>query len=173
MHGMVIDGEYPTGAVGGADFFTRAARGMIVEQGPDGPVERAEKVIITERYVDMDDPIVGQICVGERSIRHLAHEFGMVDGWRVERVIDDNHSLRDELVKLSQRVAEQDAQLRFAEEQRAKREVHKVWLALDGTEHVSRRGCVEASAAAIGSDTTAIRQAVRQPLVPALGEVTQ
>lgn len=162
MHGMVIDDEYPFEAVGGCDFFTRAARGEIAEDGPDGPVVRMEKVLITDRYVDMEDTIVGQICIGERTARHFAHQFGLVDGWKVQRIIDDNRALRTELVDLSKKVAEQARHIAILEElERAPAE--KLWLALDGTEHASRRGCQEATAKMIGSDLKILEQAVPPP----------
>lgn len=158
MHGMVVDEEYPTGSVGGCDFFTRTARGEIIEDGPDGPLTRPEKVLITDRYVDMDDAIVGQICVSERTMRHFAHDFGMVDGWKVERLIDDNHSLRSELVDLSTTVAALRGQIAVME-QMAERETREVYVALDGTRHESMRGSRERSAEVAGLDSILVTRA--------------
>lgn len=162
MQLMIVE-EYPTGAAGGCDFFTRAARGEIVETGPDGPIERRERVIITDRYIDMDDAIVGQICVGERTMRHLAHALDMVDGWRVARIVDDNHALRGELVDLSRELAASRAALRFMEEMEHKPPEER-FIALDNSEHASRRAAMEATAAALNIDRRIIADAVSMPL---------
>lgn len=155
--------EYPSGAVSGADFFTRASRGDIIEQGPDGPVVRPEKVVITDRFVDMDDPVLGQICVGERTIRHLAHAFGMIDGWRVARVVDDNAELRAELVALSKTVGDARAEAQALRDLEIAKPP-KTYVAIDGTEHESRRAALEAGAAQLGVVPKIITDAVPVPI---------
>lgn len=158
MQLSIVD-EYPTGAAFGCDYFTRASRGDVTETGPDGPKIRPEKVVITDRYLDDE----GQICVGERTIRHLAHRFAMVDGWRVEIIASDNEELREELVELSMQLAQSRVQMQNMRdlETTAPREVY---VALDGSKHASRRGSIEASASALGLQPTAIMQAISVPV---------
>jgi hypothetical protein len=154
----IVD-DYPSGAAFGSDYFSRAARGMIVEMGPDGPIERPEKVVITDRELDYE----GRICVGERTIRHLAHAFNMVDGWRVERVLDDNHSLRDELVDLSEKLAQASAQIQFFRDLEQK-PVKAAYVSLDGREHVSKRAAMEADAKTLGVESRIVLDAVSVPI---------
>lgn len=160
MHLELVD-EYPTGAAFGADFFTRAARGDVRMEGPDGEIHRPEKVVITDRDLDYE----GIICVGERTIRHLAHKFEMVDGWRVERILDDNHSLRAELTTLSSELAAVKSQLEFARQLEA-RPAEKFYLSLDGTTHVSARACMEATAKLLDVPTKIITAAVPVAMLP-------
>lgn len=158
--------DYPTGAAFGCDYFSLAAQGDIVEEGPDGPVVRREKIVITDRYNDYE----GQVCVGERTIRHLAHAFGMIDGWRVARITDDNAALRAELVVLSQQVAKLHQQVVFLEEME-KKPPDKHWLALDGTEHASHRGAQEATAAMVGLELAAVTGARPMPVRETVSDI--
>lgn len=158
MHLQVVN-EYPSDAAFGVDYFSGAARGKLMEEGPDGMLERDEKVIVTDRYLDYE----GQVCVGERTVRHLAHEFGMVDGWKVDRVIADNGSLRSELVELSEEVARVRAQLAFAQELERAPAVTK-FVGLDGHEHASQRAAAEASAKLLGYEPGILTEAIPTPL---------
>lgn len=163
MHLTIVD-DYPSTAAFGSDYFTRAARGDIRMEGPDGEIHRPEKVVITDRDLDYE----GAICVGERTIRHLAHAFGMIDDWRVDRIKDDNEALRKELVLLSTEVAGLRSQLLMAQQMEA-RPVEKVYLALDGREHASARACMEADAKMLAVPTKIIAAAVPSPLLDPQG----
>lgn len=160
MHLEIVD-EYPSTAAFGSDFFTRAARGIVRMEGPDGEIHRPEKIIITDRDLDYE----GTICIGERTIRHLAHKFEMVDGWRVGRIIDDNDKLRGELVDLSTELATTRAQLAFARQMEAQ-PAEQVFLSLDGTRHTSKRACMEATAKLLGVPTKIIADATPHDLLP-------
>lgn len=160
---LTWDDRYPTGAEGGADFFTRAAQGDLRIDGADGPTFRKERVLLTSTYLDYG----GQVCVGERTVRHLAHTLKMVDGWRVERIADDNVALRKELVELSARVADQARQIEFHRQLEAQ-PASVVFVALDGTRHASERGAMEATAAMLDVTTAMIQNAKPQPLDPPL-----
>lgn len=158
MQLSIVD-EYPTGAAFGCDYFTRAARGDIEMQGPDGPEYRPEKVVITDRYLDDE----GQICVGERTIRHLAHKFEMVDGWRVARIVADNQALRAELVQLSTDLAAARSEIAFMRDME-QRPVPVKFIALDQSEHSSSRGAAEASADLLGLQRTDVLAAIPSPV---------
>lgn len=153
---LSLDDRYPAEAAYGADFFTRAAQGDVIEDTPDGPRSRRERVVITDNWEDH----LGRVCIGERTARHLARQFGMVDGWKVDAVIADAQEVRTELMVLSERIA------RLENENRLLRELEvaypePVFLALDGTKHASERGCMEATARTIGVETQAIDDARR------------
>lgn len=152
---LSIDVEYPTGAAFGADFFTGASRGEVRMEGPDGMVIRDEKIVITDRDLMYE----GIVCVGERTIRHLAHKFEMVDKWRVDRIVDDNAALRNELVTLSGELATARSQLEFARQMEAQ-PAERVFLSLDGTKHASERACMEATAKLLGVPTKIVADAV-------------
>lgn len=158
MHLSIVD-EYPTGAAFGADYFSDSAVGDIIEQGPDGPVIRREKVVITDRYNEYE----GQVCVGERTIRHLAHAFGMIDGWRVARVVDDNEELRAELVTLSKTLADARSEAQALRDLEIAKP-QNVYVAIDGTEHESRRAALEAGAAQLRVQPSIITDAVPVPI---------
>lgn len=160
MHLEIVD-EYPSTAAFGSDFFTRAARGEIRMEGPDGPVHRMEKVIVTDRDLDYE----GSVCVGERTIRHLAHKFGLVDGWRVDRIVDDNHALRKELTDLSSELAATKSQLAFARQLEAT-PAEQFFLSLDGTKHTSARACMEATAKLLDVPTKIVADATPRDLLP-------
>lgn len=167
MQLSIVD-DYPTEAAFGCDYFTRAAKGVVIEQGPDGPVTRPEKIVITDRFLDYE----GHICVGERTIRHLAHAFKMVDGWRVDRLVGDNHDLRRELVELSEKVAMLNGQVQFFRDLESAGP-KPVYVALDGTEHVSKRAAIEADAKVLGVESRVVLDAIPSPITePAQEEVS-
>lgn len=158
-----FDDQYPSFAAFGCDFFTRADQGDIIEDTADGPRVRRERILITDRDLDFE----GRVCVGERTVRHLAHQLGMVDDWRVERIAADNHQLRRELVDLSEELAREREHGRFLRELEAQ-PPEKVFLALDGTEHAARRGAAEATAAQLGIDVKIVLEARAVPVEPPL-----
>lgn len=159
MHLEIVD-NYPSIAAFGCDFFTRAAIGDVRMEGPDGEVHRREKVLVTDRTIDFE----GRVCIGERTVRHLAHRFDMVDGWRVERIKDDNTALRAELVELSTELASVRSQLTFAR-QLETQPAEQVFLSLDGTKHASARACMEATAKLLDVPTKIISDATPRPLL--------
>lgn len=158
MQLSIVD-EYPTESAFGCDYFTRAARGEVRMDGPDGLEIRPEKIIVTDRYLDYE----GQICVGERTVRHLAHALEMVDGWRVDKIIADSAAVRAELLELSMQLAQTRDQLRFAQDLERATPV-TTFVSIDGTEHASRRAAMEAGARSMGLELKAITEAVPVPL---------
>lgn len=135
---LFIDDHYPGDAAHGCDYLTRSMQGDIQVETPDGIKLRKERVIITDREEDFE----GRICIGERTVRHLAHKFGMVDDWRVDMISRDNTALRAELVGLSSQMAAlRDENRRLAELERA--EIEDVYVAVDGSRHVSERAALE------------------------------
>jgi hypothetical protein len=139
---LTIVDEYPSEAAGQCDFFSMAAPGDILVDTPDGQVLRREKVIITPHYLDYE----GRICVGERTIRHLAHKFRMVDDWRVNLIARDNDALRAELVELSTELANTRAQVEFLRALETAGPSTR-YIATDGSVHASERAAQEASRA--------------------------
>lgn len=137
MH--VVD-EYPGEAAAHCDYITRAPRGEITEEWPDGKRIRPEKVIVTDVVIEME----GRLCFGERTARHLAHEFGMVDGWRVRQYLADHQAVCDERDLLSRELA--DARRQVDNLLEMEREpVTAVYVDLDGGEHASKGAAVHAS----------------------------
>lgn len=159
---LYLDDHYPADAAFGADFFTNAAQGEVVMEGPDGPIVRQEKVLISDRQLD-DVLAYGRVCIGERTVRHLAHKLEMVDGWRVQRIAADNEDLRAELVDLSRQLARERQTVQFMRDLEAHPPA-EVYLALDGTTHTSKRACQEATAKLLGVTTRLIQEAVPVPL---------
>lgn len=142
---ITIDSEYPHDAAYGCDYFSRNHRGLIVVDTPDGPQERPEKVLITSREEDGE----GRICFGERTIRHLAHQLGLVDDWRVAAIVRDSEALRDEIVTVSMELAETRGEV-FRLSQLEQSAAPVTFIAVDGTEHASRRAAQEQSAKSLG-----------------------
>lgn len=138
---MIVD-EYPSEAAGQCDFFSMSAPGDIIVETPDGTVLRREKVVITPHYLDYE----GVICVGEKTIRHLAHKFRMVDDWRVDLIARDNDALRAELEELSTDLANARAQVEFLRALETTGAPTK-YVASNGSVHASERAAQEASRA--------------------------
>lgn len=151
----VVD-DYPGDAAYGCDYLSRAAKSQIVVETPDGERLRDERIIVTSREEDFE----GRICIGEKTVRYLAHEFGMVDEWRVEIIKTDNLDLRAELVELSTALAaERDKVARMAELERP--DAAPVYVAIDGSRHASERASIEATARKLGYEPSMILDAVR------------
>lgn len=149
MDDLVILDEYPHDAAYGADFFSRNARGEIQVETADGIRMRPEKVLMTPHTVDYE----GRVCVGERTIRHWAHNFGLVDEWRFAMVADDNRALRTELVALSNELAAE----RLKSSQLAQLEMPEttlIYVDVQGEQHASKRAAVEATAMGAGWQPT-------------------
>lgn len=138
---MIVVDQYPPGAAGGADFLTGAPLGTVREHHRDGSDRlHPEKVIVT----DQDVEFMGTVCIGERSVRHLAHIFEMVDRWQVDDLVDayvDVAKERDELsVELAEAYKTIDL-LRALEQTTPK----KVYVDADGVEHRSAKAAVSAT----------------------------
>lgn len=152
---VYFDDHYPADAAYGCDWLTRNAQGDILVDTPDGQVKRREKVLITSR----EDDYEGRICIGERTVRHLAHQLGLVDDWRVERIAADNRELRTEVIGLSVALgAARNEANRLAQLERP--DATKVYVALDGTEHLSERAAVEHCAKLLDLEPAIILDAV-------------
>ena len=139
--------DYPMSAAFGGDYLTRCAKGQITEIDPATGREflRDERIITTGRYSEFE----GDICLGEKTVRHLAHLLGMVDGWRVERLREVHEATVIELTRMSDlnaRLIGENAALR---EKIDRPDTERVYIAADGTTHASRRVAEEASRAAV------------------------
>lgn len=110
---MQITTHYPGDAAGGADFITGSAQGEIIDD-PLAPA-RGERVIITDKYLEYE----GRVCIGEKSVRHMANLCGMFEGERVERVAAENRALHGEVDALRAEVDRLTAALAEAQGARA------------------------------------------------------
>lgn len=152
---FIVD-DYPGDAAHGCDYLSRAAKSQIVVDTPAGPALRDERIVVTSREEDFE----GRICIGEKTVRYLAHKFGLVDEWRVEIIAADNRALRAEIVYLSAGLAaEREKVTRMAEVEREQAPL--TFVAVDGTHHASARGAVEATAVTLGLEPSMIQDAVR------------
>lgn len=98
---MQLHHAYPGDAIGGADYLTGSAQGEVVVD-PD-TLPRPELVIITDRYIEHE----GRVCIGERSVRHMAHLLGMFEKERVEAVAQENVALHGEVDVLRAQIEQQ------------------------------------------------------------------
>lgn len=160
---IYLDDHYPADAAHGCDYLTRNAQGDIQVETPDGIVLRREKVLITNREEDFE----GRICIGERTVRHLAHQLGLVDEWRVDMVKADNEALRGRLVAMSAAAqAARDENTRLAQLEPPDADV--VYVALDGTRHADERAALERSAQTLNLEPALLQDTVRtaSPIPP-------
>jgi len=154
---MATDGDffildsYPGDAAAGACYLTLADRGEIIEDRPDGPVVRAERVVVTPREVGFE----GRICLSERIVRHLAHLLGMVDDWRVDAVKAHNAALRDEAQSLSHTLAKAWQTIELLSSLSID-PPEQVWVALDGSEHASKRAALDRCAQLLRLESVAV-----------------
>ena len=155
-----ITDDYPADAANGCDFLSGAAKGEVVEDTPDGQIVRPEKIVVTSREVDWE----GRICIGERTARHFAHLFGMVDAWKVDALIAESRAVRDELATTSAELGDARHTIRVLRESEIP-SAEKVYLALDGTEHGNQRGAAEATARLLGVETRVVLDACT-PAIP-------
>lgn len=137
---MVVD-HYPGDAAAGACYLSRATRGKIVEtrEGEDA-VERDERVIITPAYIDYE----GRVCLGERTVRHMAHLLGMYDEWRAQELADAYGATLADRDELSERLAAALSEIDALRAQ-ASLTIAKVYVSADGKEHASKSAAVEQS----------------------------
>ena len=137
----LIRDSYPGDAAHGGCYLSRAAQGEVVVNGQP----RRERVIVTPIHIDFE----GQLCIGERAARHMAHLLGMVDDWRVAGVVAELGDTRDERDRLSaevQRLRDEVELLRQLDSP----EEREVFVALDGTRHASAGAAQSASERAVG-----------------------
>lgn len=160
MADFKLASDYPGDAAFGACYFTRAAKRKLVVETADGDAERDERVIITDAHIEYE----GRIVVSEFAVRCMAHLLGMVDEWRIDRVRLDSETLRVELILASQRAATAEAEIRRLETL-DRSEIRTVFIALDGTQHASARGALEASGAVADMEPSILADliAVAQP----------
>lgn len=128
---QVVD-DYPGHAAKGADYFSSAPKGDVIETNADGKVVRPERVVIT----GVDILGEGLLCFGERTARTMGHLFGMVDGWRVQALMAATQAIVDERDLLSRELA--DARQQVSNLLETHRDAPaEVYVALDGTRHAS------------------------------------
>ena len=134
--------EYPSDAARGACYLSGASRGEITETDPDTGESRTrpERVIDTGREIDFE----GRLCVGEAMIRHLAHELGMLDDWRVRRLIVEHEAVVAENLALSTRCNQLEGSMEVLRDM-AQQQTRNVHVAADGTLHTSARAAENAS----------------------------
>lgn len=156
---LSVQADYPIGTAYGSCYFCRAAKRDIIEEGPNGTVVRPERIVVTDREEDFE----GRVCICESCARILAHEFALVDGWRVDAISADNANLRAELVALSAGLGRAKAEnRRLADLDRP--DVQKVYLDIDGNEHDSQRGAIERTAQILDLRPGFIEDAIRTAL---------
>lgn len=141
MNLTIVD-QYPIGTIGSACFFTRSSPGEIQTINPDtGQVElRPERILVTGITVDFE----GQVCIGERTIRHFAAQFGMVDDWRVKRMIVEYREALDRLDQMSvenAKLREQNITLQDMVSGTAR----EIFVAADGSRHADSRAAETAT----------------------------
>jgi hypothetical protein len=139
---LTVANQYPVGAIHSACFFTRSSPGEIQTIDPDtGNIDmRPERVLITGVTVDFE----GQVCVGEKTIRHFAAQFGMVDDWRVKRLIVEYRDALERLDSLSTENAtlrEQNITLQDMLSGTAR----EIFVAADGSRHADVRAAETAT----------------------------
>lgn len=151
---FIVD-SYPGDAAAGCCYLTLAERGEIIEDRPDGPIVRPERIVVTPREVEYE----GRLCLSERIVRHLAHKLGMVDEWRADAVRVESAQARLDLHDLSIAHAKANDTIEFLREL-DRDDPEKVWLALDGTEHASRRAALDHTAGLLRLQPAAIAHLV-------------
>lgn len=143
--------QYPPHTAAGCDYFSRAPLGDIVEQHGDDQIIRRERVLDTGLDLDFE----GRIAIGERTVRHWASLFGMVDGWRVQNLMAMTQAVVDERDLMSRELAESRAQIaNLLEVQREP--VTEVFVALDGARHASAQAAESENRKAAGLPSRAV-----------------
>lgn len=152
MSFLVLD-QYPSDAAKRADYISGSPPGDVIENGrATGPVIRPEKVVDTGIQIDFE----GRLCFGERTVRHLAYLFGMIDGWRMEALIASHTALNDERDLLSRELVEARKQVEnLLDVQREP--VTEVFVALDGTHHASAGAAEDANRKTAGLAPAALK----------------
>lgn len=148
--------NYPGTAAGGACFLSRAGLDDLVEIDPlsGEPRTRREQVVITDRDVDFE----GLVCLGERTVRHLAHLFGMVDGWAYDRLVVQHNELVGQHQQVARALGDADREIEGLEAQvdRGRREV---FVAVDGSRWPTVRAAQEQSRVAAGMEVAGLAAA--------------
>lgn len=142
-----VQAEYPVGTARGGDYISGSPRGEIIE----GDTVRPEKVVTT----DVDILGEGYLCFGERTARHLAHLFGMVDGWRVQNLMAATQAVVDERDLLSRELAEARTQIDNLLETHRDAPA-EVFIAADGERHASADAAANAGRKALGLASEAL-----------------
>jgi hypothetical protein len=131
---FTVTDHYPTATAFNGDFITRSDIGEVIEERDGEPIRRRERVLVT--HIDCDGIVRGIVCFGERTVRNMAHEFGLVDEWRhealkrqINAVLIDRDALSQEVERLHATIE----RLRALEPA----EVREVYIAPDGSRHGS------------------------------------
>lgn len=136
---QVLD-SFPAYAAAGSDYFTRADVGEIEQTFAGETNVRRERVLVTPAEIDYE----GVVCLGERTVRHMARLFGMVDGWHAANLITDNERLYNERDQLSTELAAAKSEIAYLRSQMEHR-LDEVYVAADGTKHASLAAAIEQS----------------------------
>jgi hypothetical protein len=129
---LVADG-YPAEAVGGADIITGAALRDLIDDDGATKVKRPERVIVTDRVFDFEDPLEGRVCLSESTVRAMGQLLGLADAMYVERIERD---LRRERVARAESDVRYTQLAQLVDTLRVARVT--VYVAPDGTEHPGR-----------------------------------
>jgi hypothetical protein len=136
---QILD-SFPPYAARGSDYFTGSDVGDIDETF-DGTVRRRrERIMVTPAEIDYE----GVVCLGERTVRYMAREFGMVDGWRAAQLIADNDRLTADRDRLSAELGQALEQIAYLRAQQSS-ELGRVYVAVDGTVHGDLAAAMEVS----------------------------
>lgn len=139
--------NYPGDAARGGDYLSGAARGEIVTSSG----RRPERVIVTPHH----EEFVGRICVGERTVRHMAHLLGLFDEDQVARIMHRANRLERERDELSNQLGDALAEI---DALRSARGIKTVYVDEDGNRHASLEALQDSRRRAQG--------AVRRPPAP-------
>jgi hypothetical protein len=137
---MIVADEYPPGAARGSDYFTGAPLGSVIERRRDGDHVHPEQVVITDIDLDYE----GTICIGERTVRHWAHLFGLVDAWAVDDLREAYIAVAAERDQLSAQLVEAGKTIELLRSLEPG-ETKLVYVAADGTEHRSAKAAASAT----------------------------
>lgn len=153
-----VTSAYPGDAIGGADFFSKAAQRKVVDTGPDGSeVVRDELVVVFDRDFQPDDIFLGRLCISEQTIRALGTLVGLLDPQSARRQASENLRLRNECDALSARAIAAEEALASLKATGTTR-----FIALDGSVHASQ----EAAQRHMNPEPAALTRAAPLPEAP-------
>lgn len=147
MSNFMVADSYPGDAARGGCYLTGASLGEIVEIDPatGGDIVRPERVIVTQVDIDFE----GRLCLSERIVRHLAHQLGMVDSWRVERLRAVHDAHVDAAMAVARELEKAREQIETLTEMVDSGRVRQ-FVATDGSEWPNKALAIEASRRSAG-----------------------
>lgn len=143
--------DYPGDAARGGCYLSGASKGEIVT----ATGRRAERVIVTPHH----EEFVGRICIGERTVRHMAHLLGLFDEDQVAKIVARADRLEKERDALDNQLADALDEIDRLRREKALREVF-----------VDERGERHTSVDALETSAKRASGAVRKPPSPIKAE---